>query len=199
MNEGNPLPYPRGFGRLLLRLPILLYRLGLGGLVNAGHIMLLGTRGRKSGLPRYTAIEYRTHGSKIYVVSAWGERPNWVQNLQDDPDVLVQQGKRHFGATATLVTNSGEALRVLHLFRRRAPIVYDSLIARLSDRESVDERTLPEVTQNVTIIRIDPNPGAAHLSVLPADFVWVLPALFVVSLVITLVISLTRSRQPGDA
>ena len=68
------LPYPQGLGRWLLRLPLLLYRLGLGWLANSFRLMVLTTWGRKSGLPRHTAIEYRAHGSKIYVISAWGSR-----------------------------------------------------------------------------------------------------------------------------
>jgi deazaflavin-dependent oxidoreductase (nitroreductase family) len=185
--------------RWLLRLPLVLYRLGLGEVMNRAHLMLLGTRGRKSGLPRYTPIEYRTHGSKIYVVSAWGERPQWFQNLQANPDVLIQQGGRVFGATAQRVTNSGEALRVLHLFRRRAPFVYDPLIARLSDRESVDERTLPDVTEEITIVRIDPNPGTLPMPAIPADLAWMPPAVLVAGVVVVLVISLTRSRPHEDA
>ena len=154
MSEQLPIPYPRGLGRLLLRLPLTFYRLGFGGLLNAGHILILGTRGRKTGQPRYTPIEYRRHGSKIYVVSAWGERPQWLQNLKTEPNVLVQQGQQHFGARASIVTNAGEALRVLHLFRRRAPFVYDPIIARLSARERVDARMLPDVSSEITIIRL---------------------------------------------
>ena len=111
-NKDRLIPYPEGAGRWLLRLPIFGYRLGLGDLLNAGQLMILATRGRKSGLPRYTPIEYRQHGSKYYVVSAWGERPQWFQNLQDCPEVLVQAGRRTFAARAEVVTNSGEALQV---------------------------------------------------------------------------------------
>lgn len=54
------LPYPSHSAlRSLFRLPILLYRLGLEPLVGWGF-MILTTTGRKSGLPRRTAIEYHT-------------------------------------------------------------------------------------------------------------------------------------------
>lgn len=192
------LPIPRGVVRLLLRLPTLFYRLGLGDLMNAAHIMILGTRGRKSGLTRYTPVEYRRHGSKIYLYSAWGERPQWFQNIKDCPEVLVQQGRHQFAARATLVTNSGESLRVLHLFRRIAPFVYDPLIARLSDRERIDERSLPDVSHTITIIRIDPIPGTLDLRPLPASLAWVWPALLAAGVMLMLIIGLTRSRPHGD-
>jgi deazaflavin-dependent oxidoreductase (nitroreductase family) len=197
MNREPTIPYPGGLMRLLLRLPILFYRLGLGDLMNAANILILGTRGRKSGLPRYTSIEYRRHGSKIYVISAWGERPHWFGNLQRTPEVLVQLGRRHFGARASAVTNPGEALRVLHLFRRRAPFVYDPIIARLSAREKVSERSLPEVSQEITIVRIDPVPDAPVIQPLPADYGWLLPGLLALGVTMLLIIGLTRSRPRG--
>ncbi len=197
MSDRTSLPYPRGFLSRVLRLPLLLYRVGLGDLLNATlHIMVLGTRGRTSGLPRYTAIEYRRHGSKIYVVSAWGDQPQWFKNLQARPEVMVQAGRRGCKATATLVTNEGEALRVLHLFRRRAPFFYDPLIARLSERESINERTLPEVSKLFTIVRIDPEPGEPELPPLTPDYMWVWPALLVVGVVVMVAVLLTR--QSGD-
>jgi deazaflavin-dependent oxidoreductase (nitroreductase family) len=198
MNQQPVIPLPRGVVRMLLRLPILFYRLGLGDLMNAAHIMILGTRGRKSGLTRYTPVEYRRHGSKIYLYSAWGERPQWFQNIADCPEVLVQQGRHQFTAQATVVTHSGESLRVLHLFRRIAPFVYDPLIARLSARERIDARTLPDVSHQITIIRIDESPGTLDLRPLPASLAWVWGALLALGVVTTLIIGLTRSRSHGD-
>jgi deazaflavin-dependent oxidoreductase (nitroreductase family) len=198
MNQQAVIPIPRGVVRLLLRLPIAFYRLGLGDLMNAAHIMILGTRGRKSGLTRYTPVEYRRHGSKIYLYSAWGERPHWFQNIQDCPEVLIQQGRHSFSARAAVVSNSGESLRVLHLFRRIAPFVYDPLIARLSARERVDERSLPDVSHEITIIRIDEVPGMLDLHPLPTSWVWIWPTLLALGVVATLIISLTRSRSHED-
>lgn len=197
MSNGNSLPYPRGFGRWLVRLPLLFYRVGLGDVLDRIlHIMVLGTRGRASGLPRYTPIEYRRHGSKIYVISAWGDQPHWFKNLQIRPEVMAQTGRQGCKATASLVTNEGEALRVLHLFRRRAPFFYDPLIARLSERDSVNARTLPEVSRHFTIVRIDPEPGESELPPLTTDSLWVWPALLAVGVVVLAAIWLTR--QSGD-
>ncbi len=190
------IPYPQGMGRWLLRLPLELYRLGLGDVLNVGQLMILVTRGRKSGQPRYTAIEYRQHGSKLYVVSAWGERPQWFRNLQACPEVLVQQGKRAFAARAEVVTNSGEALRVLHLFRRRAPYIYDPLIARMSARERIDELTLPDISGQITVVRFDPLDAPLDLPALPADRTWVWPiALLMAVFALVLLMAGRRPRR----
>ncbi len=192
------LPYPRGVGRWLLRLPLALYRLGLGDTLNSLHVMILGTVGRVSGLPRYTPIEYRQHGSKLYLISAWGDQPHWYRNLLATPDVLAQKGSSAYSACAQVVTNPGEALRVLRLFRNRAPFVYDPLIARLSDSDQVDERTLPDIAQTITIVRLDPQPGAPPIPPIRADRGWMLwsGALAVIAL---LVIVVTRSASHRQA
>ncbi|HVU11476.1 MAG TPA: nitroreductase family deazaflavin-dependent oxidoreductase [Phototrophicaceae bacterium] len=196
-SDERQIPYPQGMGRWLLRLPLELYRLGLGDVLNLGQLMILGTRGRKSGQPRYTPIEYRQHGSKLYIVSAWGERPQWFRNLQANPEVLVQQGKHQFAARAEVVTNSGETLAVLHLFRRRAPYLYDPLIARMSDRDKIDERMLPDISGQITVVRFDPLDTPSDLPALPADRAWLWPlALALTILALVLLIAGKRSRRP---
>ncbi len=160
--------------------------------------MILGTVGRVSGLPRYTPVEYRRHGSKLYLISAWGDQPHWYRNLLTTPDVLVQQGSRSYSACAQVVTNSGEALRVVRLFRNRAPFVYDPLIARLSDSDQVDERTLPDIAQTITIVRLDPQPGAPLVPPIRADRGWMLWS-GVLAVIALLVIAMTRSRQANGS
>ena len=169
------LPYPTGVTRHVVRLPIWMYRLGLGSMMSAMRLMVLSTWGRKSGLPRHAAIEYRTHGSKIYVVSAWGRRPNWCVNLTEQPVVRVRLGRRAFSAKASVVEDTSEALRVLYLFRKRAPFIYDPIIAYLSNRQSVNSRTLPDVSHMFTIVRLDPSADVVGPPTVEPDLRWVLP------------------------
>ena len=193
---GQLTTYPDRLGRWFLRLPLVFYRLGLGDLMNAARIMVLTTRGRKSGQPRHTPIEYRQHGSKLYVVSAWGDQPHWYQNLRAYEPVTVQQGRRHFSARAELVTNSGEALRVLNLFRRANPVVYDAILRRMSEREDIAPRTLPEITNQIVIVRLMPEPGASDLPPIPSNLTWVWPVSLVVGGAFMLLMwTLVRSKR----
>jgi deazaflavin-dependent oxidoreductase (nitroreductase family) len=174
-----------------VRLPLLLYRLGLGPLVGLLPLLIITTRGRKSGQPRHSVLEYRQHGTKHYVVSAWGRRTQWLQNLLAHPLVTVQKGQACFGARASLVDDSGEALRVLYLFRKKAPIIYDAVLARLSERETVNARTLPDISNRIVIVRLQPVAGEPTPPGLPSDFAWTL-RLAVVSLLALMVIRLVR-------
>ena len=173
------LPYPSGLLRHVMRAPLFLHRLGLGRLLNAAHITILTTRGRKSGQPRHVPIEYRMHGTKVYLISGWGERPHWVQNLLADPNVTLQAGGRTYGATAHVVQDTGEALRALFLFRKRAPAMYDALIARLTEADSVNARKLPNLTDQLTVVRLDLDTSAATLPGLASNLRWVWPLLLV--------------------
>jgi deazaflavin-dependent oxidoreductase (nitroreductase family) len=180
------IPYPGGIFRYLLRLPIWVYRLGLGGFIRFMHIMVLTTRGRSSGLPRHTAIEYRTHGSKTYVVSAWGTRPHWYQNLLANPIVSLRQGQRSINARARVVDDPNEALRALYLFRKTAPAYYDSLLARLSSKEAVNGKTLPNVSHEFTIVRLDPEANAEAPAAVSDDLklFWLLAGTLAVVLIV---------------
>lgn len=192
------LPYPNGIARRLLRAPILLHRLGLGALLNQLHVVILTTRGRKSGLPRYALVEYRMHGSKVYLISAWGERPHWVQNLIADPQATVQTGGRIYGAQAHVVYDTGEILRAFLLFRKRAPAVYDGILARLTEAESVDTNTLPDLARQLTVVRLDVIRDKHTLPGVKTDLAW-LWGVGALTLMLMAVINTLRKRQHAPA
>ena len=174
LQETNWIPYPTGLIRLLARFPLLVYRLGLGRLLNSLHLMVLTTRGRKSGQPRHTPIEYRRHGRKIYLVSAWGVRPNWYQNILADPVVTVQLGDKTYSARGHQVQDTAEALRALSLFRRIAPARYDAVLGHLIEAE-VSGQTLPELSGQFTIVRLDLVTEAPRLPGLASNLTWLWP------------------------
>ncbi|MFD1546215.1 nitroreductase family deazaflavin-dependent oxidoreductase [Nonomuraea guangzhouensis] len=92
---------PTGLRRRLWRLPIGLYRLGLGSLLGR-RIMLLAHIGRVSGRPRQAVIEVIEHGEHGYVAaSGFGPKADWYQNILKTPDVTIQIGGRTLQVTAT--------------------------------------------------------------------------------------------------
>lgn len=98
----NLKPVPRGFSRWMYRMPIQLYRLGLGGLLGERFLLLTHT-GRKSGVPRQTMIEIirkDTEQNVVYSVAGWGAKADWVKNLQKTSRVRVLIGTRTHTAEA---------------------------------------------------------------------------------------------------
>ncbi|KUH92993.1 nitroreductase [Mycolicibacterium acapulense] len=79
---------------------------------------LLETTGRKSGQPRRTPLGGRRVGNEFWFVSEFGEKSQYVKNIQADPAVRVRlNGKWHKG-TAHIVADDDarERLRSLPQF-----------------------------------------------------------------------------------
>jgi deazaflavin-dependent oxidoreductase (nitroreductase family) len=92
---------PTGIRRTLWRLPIRLYRLGLGPLLGR-RFMLLTHTGRVSGRPRHVVVEVVQHDEQGYVAaSGFGPRADWYRNVIAHPPVTIQIGGRVFAATAS--------------------------------------------------------------------------------------------------
>src|SRR5688500_9878457 len=92
---------PTGLRRRLSRLPIPLYRLGLGPL-RGRRVMLLTHLGRVFGHRRRAAIEVVEHDERGWTAaSGFGPRADWYQNVLKTPDVTIQVGGRTLPVTAT--------------------------------------------------------------------------------------------------
>ncbi|MBI4828206.1 MAG: nitroreductase family deazaflavin-dependent oxidoreductase [Nitrospinae bacterium] len=124
---------PKGFLRWALRAPVWLFRLRLGWLM-VGHFLMVTTTGRKSGRPRYAVIEVikRDKVSRAYiVVSGWGVKSDWYQNILQTPQVRVDVGFRHFQARAEVV-EAEQAASLLADYARRFPFPFRQLAKALT-------------------------------------------------------------------
>jgi len=153
---------PQGLTRSLYRLPISLYRLGWGGILGWLPMLVMTTRGRRSGAPRHVMVEFRRHGSKYYVFSAWGERTDWYRNLLQHPRVTIQHGAHVFAADARPVQDNAEALRALYLFTRNSKL-YERMFAGMSSAQAADLNSLADVAQEFTLVRLEPNDETPEL------------------------------------
>jgi F420H(2)-dependent quinone reductase len=83
-----------------------IYRLtggAVGKHVGGRPALMLHTVGRKTGKPRTTALTYAKDGDDHLVVGSYGgspQHPAWFLNLQANPSVEVQVGRRRWPATA---------------------------------------------------------------------------------------------------
>ena len=91
---------PTGLRRTLVRLPVQLYRMHLGGLMG-GRLLLLRHVGRTSGKERQVVLEVVEHTDDGYVVcSGFGPKADWYRNVLAHPDVVIQVGRRRLDVTA---------------------------------------------------------------------------------------------------
>ncbi|MFF9059938.1 nitroreductase/quinone reductase family protein [Streptomyces sp. NPDC014882] len=75
------------------------------------------TTGRVSGLPRRTPVGGRRVGDVFWLVSEFGERSQYVRNIEADPRVRVRIGGRWHTGTARLLPDDDPVARLRGLPR----------------------------------------------------------------------------------
>lgn len=147
--------YPRWLLRWFSRPPKFFYRIGLGPLL-AGKVLLLTTKGRKSGLPRTTPLQYEQIGSAYYVGSMRGASADWYQNLVSDPCVTLQIGRELIEAVAEPIEDPEEVDAFIRYRLEKNPRMIGAILRMdgLPPRPAEDE--LRNYARNLTIVAIHP-------------------------------------------
>lgn len=113
--------------RWLMRLPIPMYRAGLGRLLGSRFVMIEHL-GRKSGEPRYAVVEIvEREGRALRVASGFGTRAQWYRNLRANGVAYLSTGgvRRERVAVNLLDDEASEA--VLDRYRRTRPDAWQRL------------------------------------------------------------------------
>jgi deazaflavin-dependent oxidoreductase (nitroreductase family) len=98
-------------------------------------ILLLSTRGRRSGEERTTPLIHRTDGDRFVIVASKGgtpENPSWYENLLADPHATIQVKGELIPVTAS--TAAGEERERLWKLMAEVWPDYDAYQAR-TERE----------------------------------------------------------------
>lgn len=146
---------PGVFLRWFFRAPVMLYRVGLGGLMFGQ--LLLTTVGRKSGRPRRAVVDVLGHDAATdtyYVISAYGARSDWYRNLQATPAVRVQVRWRKFAARATTLPEKKAEEMVLDFWRRHR--LYVRTMLRLIGLKAGTEEEARATAAQMRLVAIRP-------------------------------------------
>lgn len=164
--------YPRrGWRRMMFRLPIHLWRLGLARLCPA-NFLLLTTTGRKSGLPRRTMVEYSNLDGRFYLASGWAKRTQWYRNIRADPLVTLQTAKEGaVSGRAAVVTDDDEIAKLYVHMRGKSP-VWNDYLESWGMEDDVGDFVAKK--DRLCILRVDPV-NAPTPRPLEADLKWVWP------------------------
>jgi deazaflavin-dependent oxidoreductase (nitroreductase family) len=107
---------PKEFSRLLFRIPILFFHIGLGWMFGK-RFLLLSHTGRKSGLARQVVLEipwYDKSTNTYYVNSGFGPTSSWYQNILKQPQNTIQVGNQKMKVLAQTVSPEIGALVMLN-------------------------------------------------------------------------------------
>jgi deazaflavin-dependent oxidoreductase (nitroreductase family) len=75
----------------------------VGGFFEGAPVLLLHTKGAKSGLERINPMMYLDYEGKRYIFASYAgapTHPDWYHNLVANPDVTVEAGTDSYEATA---------------------------------------------------------------------------------------------------
>ncbi len=125
----DPAEPPNAFVRWLFRVPVYLYRAGLGFLFGR-RIILLEHIGRKSGLKRYACVEVvdrDVNDESLTIVSGDGEHSQWYRNLVARPDIEIRIGCERRAVRAKLL-GPAEGADVMADYARRYPKIAPKLM-----------------------------------------------------------------------
>jgi deazaflavin-dependent oxidoreductase (nitroreductase family) len=81
--------------------------------------VVLTTYGRKTGKPTSVTIWVTTDGQRVFIRSGQGFKRHWPQNLQQQPEGMLNVGGLEVPFTIRLVTDPEEARRVSGLYPRK--------------------------------------------------------------------------------
>ncbi len=104
-----------------------LYALGFGPLVGR-LVLLLTTTGRKTGLPRVTALQYEEVDGAFMLGSSRGLRADWVRNLTADPRVEIRVRSRRLVGRAEAVSDPERIADFLALRLERHPRIVGKIM-----------------------------------------------------------------------
>lgn len=85
--------------------------------------VLLETKGRKSGLPRQTPVGGRRIEDAFWLVSEYGDKSQYVRNIQADPQVRVRIKGTWYTGTAHLLPEDDSRARLRTLPRYNSTAV----------------------------------------------------------------------------
>ena len=148
--------------RFGLRLPIWLYRAHLGWLLGNRFLMLTHT-GRKSGQTHQTVIEvvqHRKDTDTYYVVSGWGAKSDWYQNIRKIPSVSIHVGGRTFQSKAEFIPVE-EAVDILKTYARAHPVAFNELSGLfLGERAKPGGDDVQRIAQKMPMVAFHPEDGS---------------------------------------
>jgi len=132
-----------------------LYAIGLGPLVGR-LVLLLTTTGRKSGVPRVTALQYEEIDGAIYLGSSKGIHADWVRNIHANPQVKIRVKNRNFDGLAEVVTDCERITDFMELRLQRHPRMIGMIMKSEGLPEKPGRVDLLEYSRKIAMVIVRP-------------------------------------------
>ncbi len=171
-------PLRTGFRYVNRYLAVPMIRCGAGPLLvtpQGGSILVLRTRGRKSGLVREAPLGYAVVDGRVVVVAGYGRGAHWFRNALADPQVEVALPGAVFAGTAEEITDPAERRRAFRVAAAALGTVGRLTLGDVATMPDDEVDTLaeafPVLAVTPTAVRTGPyEPGGAYAR--RGDWLW---------------------------
>lgn len=167
----------QSFKRYLNPFMLLMWRLGLGPWINlwpkvGGRILVIAHRGRKTGVRRYTPVNYALVDGEIYCTVGFGVVSDWYRNLAVNPNIEVWLPDGWWAGVVEDISDSPWRLPLL-----RQVLIGSGVVTYLAgiDPVNLTDEALHAVTSKYRLLHIwrtEARTGRGG----PGDLAWVWPA-----------------------
>lgn len=168
------------------------WRLGLGPWLNVwpeglGRFLVIGHVGRKSGLKRYTPVNYAEVDGEVYVTAGFGSVSDWYRNLRANPAIELWLPDGRWAGVSEEVLQAEPRLRIM-----RQVIINSGFAGRLAGLQphTMSDEVFEQATREYRLLhlrRVVPITGPDG----PGELSWVWP----LSTAILLILLLFKRRD----
>ncbi|MGB2895767.1 MAG: nitroreductase family deazaflavin-dependent oxidoreductase [Anaerolineales bacterium] len=161
--------------KIFNRFMLLLWRLGLGRWMKwpkfSGAIMVIKHTGRKTGLTRFTPVNYAVVNGDIFCTAGFGSVSDWYRNLLANPQVEVWLADDRWAGVAEDVSDSKDRGALL-----RQVIIASGFAGPLFgvDPKKLTDADFEKLMDGYRLIRIERKEAVTGAGG-PGDLAWIWP------------------------
>jgi deazaflavin-dependent oxidoreductase (nitroreductase family) len=152
------------------------FRLGFGpamGSPYGGYIMVIKSRGWKSGKTRYTPVNYAIADGCVYCLAGFGTKAHWIKNLESDPNAELLLPGGTVACRAERVEEPAERQRMLRQILINSGFAA-FLFGQINPLRASDQK-VAELARDYIVLRFRPS-GIGAGAFDPGGWFWLWPA-----------------------
>ncbi len=125
--------------------------------VASGMVLLLTSRGRKTGRLHTVGLQYELIDGDYWVGAADGVKADWYRNILRNPQVEVQVGSRKFPAHARVISDPEQLADFLQYRLQKHPLMLRLILRAGGLRGKLDRERLVRYAEKLKAVVLSPD------------------------------------------
>jgi len=146
---------PKTLFRIIKLPPRLVYALGFGSILGP-MVLLLTTKGRVTGKPRVTPLQYEKIGGLIVMGATRGLKSDWVRNILADPHVEIRIGRNRWKGFAEVIDDPEHIIDFLEIRLQNHPRMVGAMLKSDGIKSKPTRTDLAKYAADVVIVTVKP-------------------------------------------